>query len=90
MTRHIPDDIRYMSHEVRVAEGYMKPLDRDRPRKVTKADWERAVAAYVEMGEARKRGRAAVHGSVEYETAVADFAFWAGKVAEARARGVKI
>lgn len=89
MTRYIKDDVRYMSHEVRVAEGYMKPAS-PTTRKPTRRDWEYAVECYGEAGKARARGRAAVLGSAEYKAAVADFEFWTGKVAEARRRGVRI
>lgn len=89
MTRYIKDDIRYMSHEVRVAEGFMGPAE-PTTRKPTREDWEYAVKCYAKAGEARARGRAAEHGSAEYEAAVADFTYWSGKVAEARKRGVKI
>lgn len=80
---HTPDDIRYMSHEVRIAEGYMKAPTAAETRR---RDAEARIKSYgPAMTEAKARGYAARKaGDAEaYAKAVADIRFYRERMAEA-------
>ena len=78
------DDVRYMSHEIRIAEGYMKAPeadDRITSKAARKTAQRMSDGYYVQAGEIRQKARAArAAGDVAtYDKLVASFRFYTDK-----------
>lgn len=76
------EDRRYMSHEVRIAEGFMKAPDMSSPAMRRKAADARIAAIMPDMVEAKARGYAARRaGDAEaYAKAVEDVAYYRRRI----------